>query len=118
MTQAGPQRGPPGKGGCAPGLAAAVWTNVTTPCAPGRRAAAGRAGRPRSGAFTLTELLVVIGIVGILAGLVLSVVARGKTRTYPLVCMANLQQFAVALPDVVNTVGTFGEVDPGGEGHC
>ena len=74
----------------------ARWTSLRRERrAPGRSAE--RATRPRTGAFTLTELLVVIVIIGILAGLVLSVVARGKTRTYPLVCMANLQQFAVAL---------------------
>ena len=74
----------------------ARWTSLRRERrAPGRSAE--RATRPRNRAFTLTELLVVIGIVGILAGLILSVVARGKTRTYPLVCIANLQQFAVAL---------------------
>lgn len=57
-------------------------------------------GAPRTGrsaAFTLTELLVVIGILGILASLVLSVVSRGKERTHPIVCLANLNQLAVAM---------------------
>ena len=51
----------------------------------------------RFAAFTLTELLVVIGILGILASLVLSAVSRGRTRTDPLVCLANLNQLAVAM---------------------
>ncbi len=50
----------------------------------------------RSAAFTVLELLVVIGILAVLAGLVLSAVGRGKARTHTVMCLANLKQMALA----------------------
>lgn len=51
----------------------------------------------RSAAFTVLELLVVMGILAVLAGLILSSVSQGKARTHTVMCLANLKQLALAL---------------------
>ena len=51
---------------------------------------------PRS-AFTLIELLTVIGIIGVLATLLASAVANAKTRSQQTVCLGNLHQLALAV---------------------
>lgn len=51
----------------------------------------------RTDAFTLTELLVVIGIISVLAGLAWPVVAVGKVGANRVACASNLRQIGAAL---------------------
>ncbi|HOX03261.1 MAG TPA: type II secretion system protein [Candidatus Paceibacterota bacterium] len=52
--------------------------------------------KARAGAFTLVELLVVVAIVGVLAGLLLPVLAQGREKAARLVCLSNVRQIALA----------------------
>src|SRR5690349_1348033 len=55
-----------------------------------------KAGTDDSG-FTLVELLVVIGIIAVLAGLLLSAIGTTKGKVLRVVCASNLRQIAIAI---------------------
>ena len=66
--------------------------NISTDSGPGTRQ------RPaRHSAFTLVELLVVIAVVGILAGIILPALGRAKSRGQSIYCLNNLRQLGVAM---------------------
>lgn len=55
----------------------------------------------RDAAFTLVELLVVMGIVAVLAALVLLAISRAKSSAQRIVCVNNLRQLGTALQQFV-----------------
>jgi len=55
-----------------------------------------RAGRSRGRAFTLVELLVVVGIVSVLVALLMPVLGRARRQANGLVCLSNVRQFGLA----------------------
>ncbi|MGP8235633.1 MAG: type II secretion system protein, partial [Limisphaerales bacterium] len=56
-----------------------------------------RARRHFVGAFTLVELLVVVAIIGILAALLLTALARGKAQGQSAACKNHVRQIGLAL---------------------
>jgi len=53
-------------------------------------------------AFTLTELLVAIAIIGILAALLLPAISNSKKRAQQIQCVGNLHQLGIALQTVLS----------------
>ena len=71
---------------------------------------------PRPGvraALTLTELLVVIGITGILTALLLTAISQAKARAQRIRCVNNLHQFGVAIQNFVAANNAYPSVYAG-----
>jgi prepilin-type N-terminal cleavage/methylation domain-containing protein/prepilin-type processing-associated H-X9-DG protein len=52
---------------------------------------------PRRHAFTLVEVLIVLGIIAVLAGLLLTVRSRASNQAAQVMCMSNLRQLGLAM---------------------
>lgn len=62
---------------------------------------------PRSSAFSLVELLVVIGIVAVLAALLLPTLNKAKASGLTAACMSNQKQLQICFAEYVNDNGQF-----------
>jgi len=61
--------------------------------------------RSRRGAFTLVELLVVIGIIAVLLAILLPVMSRVRDRGRAIKCASNMRQIYMACVMYSNTLG-------------
>ena len=67
----------------------------------------------RSAAFTLIEMLVVIAIIGILAGLLLPALTLAREKARRIACLNNLNQFSKALESYCSDFGGYYPCYPG-----
>lgn len=63
-------------------------------------------------AFTLLELLIIIGVIGIIAALLLPTLSQAKNRGKRVVCLNNLKQFALADVMYLHDNGGFPDPNP------
>jgi prepilin-type N-terminal cleavage/methylation domain-containing protein/prepilin-type processing-associated H-X9-DG protein len=61
-------------------------------------------------AFTLVELLIVVGIIAILAGILLPIISRAQSESRNLKCMSNLREISMAL--IAYSVQNYGTIVP------
>ena len=66
---------------------------------------------PNRGAFTLVELLVVIGIIGIIASMLLPAINKAKAKTRTTSCIGNLRQIGMAI-ELYRQDGKHGQFPP------
>src|SRR5438067_140534 len=72
--------------------------------------AARRVCRPpsaKTSAFTLVELLVVIGIIAILMAILIPVMAKARTAATRTACLSNVRQLVISLVSYNNTNGAL-----------
>lgn len=67
----------------------------------------GKAVRPLSRAFTLIEILVVVGIIGLLLGLILPAVQAARETARRVQCMSNLRQIGIGMHTYESTHHMF-----------
>jgi prepilin-type processing-associated H-X9-DG protein/prepilin-type N-terminal cleavage/methylation domain-containing protein len=63
--------------------------------------------RPRRRAFTLVELLIVIGVIALLIGLLFPVIRKARQQALALACASNLRQLGFALNAYVQQSGYY-----------